>query len=121
MTRSRRKRSTHSNAHPASSIASVASVHVRAQRDRPSGLHHHIKRDRLVAWDLNLDAMRTGFEIQVLEDTVEVVDDSDVVAVREDVCLPRSVRDAQAAVQSPGNRIVVTTRRVHIWIRAAGA
>ena len=50
----------------------------------------------------------TRLEIQVLEDTVEIVHDSDVVAVGEHVCLVRSAGDAQASVEPTRNRIVVT-------------
>src|SRR5687768_10778982 len=98
----------------------VRLVQVRPERRGPPRLHHHVECDRLVAWHLDFDAMRPRFEIQVLEDPIKIVDDSDVVAIREDVRLSRSLRDPQTAVRPSRNRIVVAARRVSIRVRAAG-
>src|SRR5262245_46309356 len=65
--------------------------------------------------------MRARFQVHVLEDAVEVVHDADVVAVGEDLRVARRASNADAAVRTAWNRIEVASRRVAIWIIAAGS
>src|SRR5512139_868645 len=53
----------------------------RAIGHRTTGRDVHVESDRLEAGGSDLDAVRTRFQIHLLERTVEVVDDSDEVAV----------------------------------------
>jgi len=55
--------------------------------------------------------VRTRLEIQVLEQAIEIVDDPDVVAIGEYLRFAWCIRNPEAAIGTPGNRIVVAARR----------
>ena len=60
----------------------MSSVLVSSERDRPAGLDVDVEGNRLVDPGFpDLDLVRPRLEVQVLEHTVEVVHDADVVAV----------------------------------------
>src|SRR5262249_54941222 len=73
----------------------------------------NLEGERLVSRRADLDAVRPAFDVQLLEDAVEVVDHADVVAIDVDLGLPRldlqakrsCVRERAGAVD--GLRIVV--------------
>src|SRR5207302_17318 len=75
-----------------------------------------IERDRLVPLRADLDPVRPGLEIQVLEHAVEVVDDAHVVTVGVDLGVRRRIDDANAAIRAPGQRGVVAGRRQRIAV-----
>jgi hypothetical protein len=60
-----------------------------------------------------------GLQVHVLEDAVEVVDDADVVAIREDLGVARRFGDPHAAVGPAGQRVVEVARRVAVVVDAA--
>src|SRR5205814_699394 len=57
-----------------------------------------VEHDRLAALRPDLDVMRSRFEIQMLEATVEVVDGADVVAICVDAGVTWRVGNPEAAV-----------------------
>src|SRR5262249_40416288 len=67
-----------SNPQPPTSSPSVPLQPVRVERRRLAGANVDVERDRLVAVQGDLYVMRTGFQVQVLEDAVEIVDDAHV-------------------------------------------
>src|SRR5690349_15101359 len=77
-----------------------------------------VERDRAVSVVFYLNTMRTHFQVQMLEDAVEVVDEADVVAVGEHARVARRVGDPQTAIQPSRNRIVVAARRVPVRVVA---
>src|SRR4051812_13181717 len=91
-------------------------IHVRPERDRPAGLHHHIERDRLETRCLDLDAMSSGLEVGVLEYAVKVNADPDVVPARKSLRFARRIRDPQTAIRASREWVVVPARRVPVWI-----
>src|ERR1043165_8821475 len=67
---------------------------VGAIRDRSIGNHVDVEGHRRFARSANFDPMWPGLEVDVLKHAVEVVDDANVVAVDEHLCIARRVRDA---------------------------
>src|SRR5438128_2563370 len=113
--------SVHDNASPEVRALSVAGREaiwpnlVRAERgaigDRLARFHPDIERDRRKSRRPNLNPVRAGFEVQMLEHAVEVVDDAHVIAIREHLRVSRRVDDPDAAVQAAGDNRQVSGRR----------
>src|SRR4051812_44027367 len=99
----------------------VPEVAVGAERRRLTGPHVDVEADRLVAAPEHLDVMRARFQVDVLEDAVEVVDDAHVVAVGEHLRVTWRARYADAAIRASGDGLVVAARRVAVRVVAAGA
>src|SRR5262249_40711079 len=85
--------------------------------NRLTGLDVHFELNRRLALEAQLDPVDAGFEIQVLERAVEVVDDADVVAVDEHLRIAWRALDADAAVRRARSHADVSRRwkRIAVW------
>jgi branched-subunit amino acid aminotransferase/4-amino-4-deoxychorismate lyase len=81
-----------------SAVQPTLTEHVRVIGHRLTWFDAHVERDRRIARHLDLDAMRTGLEIQVLEHTVVVVNHSSVVTVDEYPRIARRVHNPDGTV-----------------------
>ena len=72
----------------------------RAVGHRPAGLNVDVDRHRFESVAPNFDAVRSGFEVHLLKRSVEVVDNSHVVAVDEDFGVALIDGDPDAAISS---------------------
>src|SRR5258706_573174 len=88
---------------------------VRVIRDGLPGFHADVHGEWWKTGRPNLDAVRTRGKIQMLEGTVEVIDDPDVVPVGEHLRVFRGAFDAQSSVRGTGRRHEVPGR----WRRIA--
>src|SRR6185503_10145224 len=67
----------------------LLAFHVSLVGNRVAGGDHHVKLARFVPLGLQLDAVRTGIYIQLLESSVETVDDADVITIDVDLRIRR--------------------------------
>src|SRR6185436_15925400 len=72
-------------------------LHLTLIRRRVIGRDAHFERERLVARRAHFNPMRSGVEVQTLEDAVEVVDLAGVIAVDVDLRIARLYLQAQRA------------------------
>ena len=82
-----------------------------------------VEQHRTDVQSLDLDAVSPRLEIGVLEHSIEVVDNADVVHVGEHLRLRRRVSDPQAAVRASWERVVVAAsheQRLRFELRASG-
>src|SRR6187551_2297613 len=79
----------------------------------------HVERDRLEAWLANLEAMWTGFEVRLLQRSVEVVHDAEIVAVGVDLSiLLRQVEADTTVWLGVAGAVIVRTIAQAVAVRA---
>src|SRR5690349_13411719 len=98
----------------------LSGTHRRAIRDRSSRLDVHVETDRFVPRRADLDPVRAGFEVQLLQHAVEVVHIAGEVSVHVHLRVALRQVDPDASVRPNGDVAAVTIAWVTIsgiWIR----